>query len=31
VNNYPGPASYLIAGSLVLLITALVLSARERA
>jgi hypothetical protein len=31
VNNYPGPASYLITGSLVLLIAALVLSARERA
>ena len=31
VNNYPGPASYLIAASLVLMIVALLLSARPTA
>jgi len=31
VNNYPGPATYLITASLVLMIAALVLSARQRA
>jgi hypothetical protein len=31
VNNYPGPASYLVSASLVLMIVALMLSARERA
>ena len=30
VNNYPGPASYLIAGSLVLMILAVLLSARTQ-
>lgn len=31
VNNYPGPATYLIGASLVLMIASLVLSARQRA
>ena len=31
VNNYPGPATYLITASLVLMIVALIMSARERA
>ena len=31
VYNYPGPASYLIAGSMLLLIVALILSARQKA
>jgi copper chaperone NosL len=30
VNNYPGPATYLISASLVLMIVALMLSARQR-
>jgi copper chaperone NosL len=30
VNNYPGPATYLIGASLVLMIAALMLSARQR-
>lgn len=30
VNNYPGPATYLIAASLVLMIVALTMSARQR-
>jgi len=30
VNNYPGPATYLVGGSLLLMIAALVLSARQR-
>ena len=30
VNNYPGPATYLIGASLVLMIVALMISARER-
>jgi hypothetical protein len=30
VNNYPGPATYLITASLLLMIAALILSARER-
>ena len=30
VNNYPGPATYLIAASLVLMIAALAMSARQR-
>jgi hypothetical protein len=30
VNNYPGPATYLITASLVLLIVALAMSARQK-
>lgn len=30
VNNYPGPATYLIAASLVLMVVALIMSARQR-
>ncbi len=30
VNNYPGPATYLIAASLLLMIVALIMSARQR-
>ena len=31
VNNYPGPATYFVAGSVVLLVVALILSARQKA